>query len=260
MVDDKLHSLKESLRSHDSFLKYLEDVGQSQEFHDNRRLAEKGPHPSSETLYDYVLNWLNEADENKIEEHITYCRYCAEEVISILKMEEESEDEIINWAHKMTLIDRLKELSSSLLLSGRTIILEATRGEIEQGEAKIALDKYHVGDRIVFCVDVPTDGHMAIFHGNPIGQVSWVFPASPGDDTSVMAGSEKRVTGTVTGPPGKHFLKAIYTKNPLVNPEGIDFKNEEDQERTISEFISSVDRLDPNAWQTTIYDFEVLEH
>jgi len=259
MVDDNPDSLKKSLRSHDSFLKYLESVGQSGDFYNRRRIAEKGPHPLSETLYDYALNWLNEADDNRIEKHITYCRYCAEEVIRILKMEEASEENDINWAHKMSLIDRLKGLSSSLLLSGRTIILEATRGEIEHDEAKARLDRYHVGDRIVFCLDVPADGYMVIFHGDPNGQISWVFPASPSDDTSVMGEAEKRVAGSVTGPPGKHFLKAIYTKKPLVNPEEIDFEDEEDQERTISEFIRGLDRLEPDTWQTTIYEFEAIE-
>lgn len=60
--------------------------------------TEKGPHPTHEQLYAYSTDQLDDESEMHIERHIAFCRKCAQEVAAILRIEQETEQEFLDWA------------------------------------------------------------------------------------------------------------------------------------------------------------------
>jgi hypothetical protein len=208
-------------------------------------------------LYDYVLNWTDQADDEKIMDHIAFCSVCSKEVLSIMKFEHELEEDLLDWASQPTLIEKLKQLVSSLSIPVYSFAADglATRGEA----AEIEKNQYAIDDSIVFCVPIKSDGHLVILHYDESEKVSLVFPTGPGDSTSVQGGSEKKISGRVTEPAGKQNFKVIWTSRQLMEPENINFNSEEDIERAINEFLDALTELEDEQWIETDYGFDVTE-
>jgi len=257
MDEDRMKMLKEALKSDESFLEFLKQGAESDDYQKLKKRVEKGPHPTSEMLYDYVLNWTDEADDEKIMDHIAFCPVCSKEVLSIMKIEHELEDDMLDWANQQTLIEKLKLLVSSFSMPVYSFAADglATRGEAA-GTDKI---QYTIDESIVFCVPISSDGHLVILHYDESEKVSLVFPAGSGDSTFVRGGSEKKISGTVTGPAGKQNFKVIWTSPKLMDPEKINFDSEEDIERAIDEFLDALAGLEEGKWMETEYGFEVKE-
>lgn len=90
--------LQTALQDNETFLAFLKQETQSEDFRQLRESASKTPHPSGEKLYDYALGWLNDSEAAQIREHIASCGDCAHEVLSILRIEEELEQDSLEWA------------------------------------------------------------------------------------------------------------------------------------------------------------------
>ena len=119
--------------------------------------------------------------------------------------------------------------------------------------------QYTIKESIVFCVPIDSDGYLVILHYDESENVSMVFPTRSQDNTFVRAGTEKKISGTVTGPYGKQNFKVIWTSRPLIEPDEIDFSDEEDIERAINAFLDALAELNEGEWIETDYVFEVLE-
>jgi hypothetical protein len=115
MSEDKSKNLKEVFKSDESFLDLLKQSSQSEAYRRAKKNVEKGPHPTNKMLYDYVLGWTGDIDDKNIMEHIGLCSACNKEVLEIMKIEEELEDESIDWANKQPLTERLKSFISSII-------------------------------------------------------------------------------------------------------------------------------------------------
>jgi hypothetical protein len=257
MDEERMKMLKEALKSDKSFLKFIKQGAESDDYKKLKERVEKGPHPTREMLYDYVLNWTDEAEDEKIMYHIAFCPVCSKEVLSIMKIEHELEDDLQDWANQQTLIEKLKQLVSTLSIPVYSFAADglATRGEAA-GTDKI---QYAIDESIVFCVPIASDGHLVILHYDESEKVSLVFPAGSGDKTFVREGSENKISGTVTGPAGKQNFKVIWTSQQLMDPEEINFNSEEDIERAIDKFLDALSELEEGQWMETDYSFEVTE-
>jgi len=257
MDERKGKKLKEALRNNKAFVEFLKQEAESDEYQKLRERVEKGPHPTREMLYDYVLNWTEEIDDENIMDHIGFCSICSKEVLSIMKIEQELEEDMLDWANKQPLIQRLKNLVSSLSLPVYGFAPEslATRaGTAEEGKRQ-----YAVGESMVFCVPVTSDGYLVILHYDEDGKIGMVFPTGPQDDTFVSGGSEKKISGRITGPSGKQFFKVIWTSRKLVDPKKINFHDDEDVEHSISKFLDALNELGDGEWIETDYGIEVTE-
>jgi hypothetical protein len=257
MDKEKGEKLKEALKSNESFLKFLKQDAESNDYQKLKESVGKGPHPTSEMLYDYVLNWTDRTDDEKIMDHIAFCPVCSKEVLSIMKIEHELEDDMLDWVNQQPLIERLKNLVSSLSFPVYSFAADglATRGEAAGAEK----NQYAIEDSIVFCVPIKSDGHLVILHYDESEKVRLIFPASSQDSIFVRGGSEKKISGRVTAPAGKQNFKVIWTSNQLIEPAKINFRNEEDMERTINEFLDVLAELNEGEWIETNYGFEVTE-
>lgn len=257
MDEEKGKKLKEALKSNKGFLEFLKQEAESGEYQKLKERIEKGPHPTREMLYDYVLNWTEEIDDEKIMDHIGFCSICSKEVLSIMKIEQELEEDMLDWANKQPLIQRLKNLVSSLSLPvyGFTADSLVTRVDTAEKEKR----PYAIGESMVFCVPVTSDGYLVILHYDEGEKVKMVFPTGPQDDTFVSGGSEKKISGRITGPSGKQFFKVIWTSRKLVDPEKINFPDDEDVENAISNFLEALDELGDGEWIETAYGIEVTE-
>ena len=90
--------LQTALQDNETFLAFLKQETQSEDFRQLRERASKAPHPSGEKLYDYALGWLNDSEAAQIREHIASCGDCAHEVLNILRIEKELEQDSLEWA------------------------------------------------------------------------------------------------------------------------------------------------------------------
>lgn len=243
--------LKEALKSNESFLDLLKRKAESGAHH-----ALKGPHPTREMLYDYVLNWTDDMDDENIMAHIGSCSICSKEVLSIMKLEQELEDGMLEWANKQPLVQRLKNLISGLSLPVYGFATESPATRAETSEKK---REYTVGESMVLCVPVAADGYLVILHHDTEGRISMVFPGGPKDDNFVRGGSEKKISGRITGPPGKQFFKVIWTSRKLLAPATIDFNDDESVEISVETFLDALEGSDTGEWIETGYDIVVTE-
>jgi len=131
MDREKMKKLKQALKSDESFLEFIKQGAESDDYQKSKELVERGPHPTGEMLYDYVLNWTGQADDESIMDHITFCSICSKEVLNIMKIEQELEDDMLDWVNQRPLIERLKNLVSSLSFPVFSFTADglATRGE-----------------------------------------------------------------------------------------------------------------------------------
>ena len=257
MAEEKKIDLKEAFKSNEDFLAFLKQEASSGEYRKRKSEVEKGPHPTGEMLYDYVLGWLNDEDKDTVMDHIAYCGICGEEILTIIRTEEESEEELLDWASKPPLIERLKRLVSHLSFPAFSFDLagEVTRTDGQGKETR----NYSIGKQIGFGVDIPADGHLVIFHYDEAGKVQLISPHSSKKDTFVQAGIEEKITGTIEGPSGKQFFKAIWTSKKLIDPEKINFDDEFEVETAIENFFDALSELDEDDWREVVHEFEVLE-
>lgn len=257
MDEEKMKMLKEALKSDESFLEFLKRGAESDDYQKLKKRVEKGPHPTREMLYDYVLNWTDQTDEEKIMDHIAFCPVCSKEVLSIMKIENELDEDMLDWVNQQTLIEKLKQLVSSFSIPVYSFAADglATRGEAAETDEI----QYVIDESIVFCAPIASDGHLVILHYDESEKLSLVFPSDSEDNTFVRGGSEKKISGTVTGPVGKQNFKVIWTSQRLMEPEKINFDSEEDIECAISEFLDALAGLEEGQWMETDHGFEVTE-
>jgi len=257
MDERKGKKLKEALKSNKAFAEFLKREAESGEYQKLKERVEKGLHPTREMLYDYVLNWTKEIDDENIMDHIGFCSICSKEVLSIMKIEQELEEDMLEWANKQPLIQRLKNLVSSLSLPvyGFAPDISATRAETAEEEKA----QYAIGESMVFCVPVISDGYLVILHYDENGKIGMVFPTGSQDDTFVSGGGEKKISGKITGPSGKQYFKVIWTSQRLLDPKKINFHDDEDVEHSISKFLDALDEFGDGEWVETDYCIEATE-
>ena len=257
MDEKKGEKLKKALKSDESFLEFLKQGAESDDYQKSKERVEKGPHPTREMLYDYVLNWTAQTEDEKIMDHIAFCPVCSKEVLSIMKIENELDEDMLDWADQQTLIKKLKQLASNFSIPVYSFAADglATRGEAAETDEI----QYVIDESIVFCAPIASDGHLVILHYDESEKLSLMFPSDSGDNTFVRGGSEKKISGTVTGPVGKQNFKVIWTFQQLMEPEKINFDSEEDIERAINEFLDALAGLEEGQWMETDHGFDVTE-
>ncbi len=60
--------------------------------------TEKGAHPTREQLHKYSAGQLTGKPAMGVRKHIAFCRKCAQEVAAIMRIEQEVEQELFEWA------------------------------------------------------------------------------------------------------------------------------------------------------------------
>jgi hypothetical protein len=83
------NAIDDFFQSTDNFVTLIEQEVQSDQYRKVSETIKKPRHPSRETLYDYVLGWLEEDDADTVREHLAECAMCAREVLHIMRLERE---------------------------------------------------------------------------------------------------------------------------------------------------------------------------
>ena len=85
-----------SFQTYDGFLEVLARAAQASPYQKARQHINAGSHPTFDMLYDYVLDELDPAQTNIIQQHIALCGACAEETLRIRFVQEaiEADDEM----------------------------------------------------------------------------------------------------------------------------------------------------------------------
>ena len=87
MENEKNDKFIKALESNDSLLEFIKKQSMSDDFVKKAIDTTRGPHPSKEMLYDYVLNWADKKIESFIMEHIAICPQCSQEILDIMEIE-----------------------------------------------------------------------------------------------------------------------------------------------------------------------------
>ena len=106
---------------------------------------------------------------------------------------------------------------------------------------------------------VISNGYLVVLHYDEKDNFSLIFPSNRKDDAFVRKGSEKKISGKVTGPTGKQYFKVFWTAKKVLNTDNIDFKNEISIENMINDYIDSLTDLKDSDWCETIYEYEVIQ-
>lgn len=68
-------------------------IVQSKAYQHAKKVEQEQPHPSPEMLYDFVLDDLDVEAAHQVRMHLTYCPDCANEVLAIMRIEEDAAQE-----------------------------------------------------------------------------------------------------------------------------------------------------------------------
>jgi hypothetical protein len=222
---------------------------ESPEFRQLRRTVEEGSnHPSDELLLAYANHRATPDDARRIMEHIALCGTCARKALNLTLQQEDLLDYLEDDTSQPSWLDRLKGFVSNLSFPVmiQTPALETVRGPHDE-DAAIAVKE---GDPIRIFVQVPEDGHVAVFHySDKGGEARLVFPDRPSDRTSVVGGQKVRILdGQVEGPAGIQRLKVIWTKDPLIDPDVISRLSDADGSSALEDYFNELESLETNEW------------
>jgi len=81
-----------------TFLALLRQKAQTEHYPKTNELTQRLPHPTGKMLYNYVLGWTNGEETNTVMRHIACCDLCLNQVMHIRRMENELNEELIQWA------------------------------------------------------------------------------------------------------------------------------------------------------------------
>ena len=117
--------LQTALQDNETFLAFLTQEAQSEKFRRLRENASKTPHPTREKLYDYALGWMDQAEVRQVREHIAFCGDCAHEVLRILRIEDELEQDALEWADRAPVSSQEPKAAFSLPTSKKSSIIDS---------------------------------------------------------------------------------------------------------------------------------------
>lgn len=179
-----------------------------------------------------------------------FCQMASDSAMTLLRFAEPKTPDATD------IMDTIRKL---IAYEDLTITKERRIQYVTRGATKRKLDKgqYRIKDTLELEVEAPGAGHVVVLHyaDRPEG-ISLFFPADPDHDTSVKKSGKKKISGTVSGPIGKHFLKVIWSSSPLINPATVSFDK---PEGAIRELVITLTRLDKNEWRTKTYEYEVVK-
>ena len=207
-------------------------------------------------LYDYVLNWADKKIESLIMEHIAICPQCSQEILDIMEIERELDEDLLKWADQIPLTQKIKNLISSMSLSVYSFPVDALA---TRSEGKKDVKKYSIGDSLVFCIPVVSDGYLVVLQYDANEEISLISPFNSEDDGFINGGNEKRISGKVTGPIGKQYFKVFWSAKNVLEPELIDFKDKDSVDEALNNYLDALKELKDSDWIETVYEYEVVD-
>ncbi|MBF0397827.1 MAG: DUF4384 domain-containing protein [Desulfobacterales bacterium] len=294
--EESFLQLKEALQSEDKFWDFIKKKVQSNEC--KKESIEIDGHPSSEELYDYVYNQLDEKDEIRIIKHIALCDYCDEKISNILQIEKEVEKEIIAEEKKKPIIETPIEQTNPIItkrientitmfkirplwekISAWFIATLPTPPNFNFAYANVRGDngvqiryRQHsseqnqdednrciIGEQKILKLKSPINGYVAVFHHSPYGEVNLIFPNDLEKNNFLNADESLDIPFTFSEPVGKHFIKAIWTEEQLLNSDKIDFQNKGAILKAVEDYLKALLNLDKDKGHAINIEFEVTK-
>lgn len=241
---------KEPKTGRNSAPSFLEHIARSRSraHVESTKQLENGPyHPSEELLRQYVLAELDKSDTEIVMEHLSLCGLCSRKALKI------------SWELNETepLIERVRAFVSSLSFP---VSFFPEAGFVRSGISMEEKRSYVSGTDMILSLEAPDDGYVVIFYGcEETGEVKLVFPREPADTPHRAAGEQLApITGTVTGPPGKHFIKVFWTRISLLDPRDLNLRDEKVRATAVANFFEALEDLDENDWRSATTEYEVI--
>lgn len=201
---------------------------------------------------------------------------CIKELLKLKPGDEETVQKvftILENEHTPHVADQYKEIpafiianlkgSSSESFSCKTSDLGGLRSDydvVATEEEGPQIAKYSPGELINISISIPEkkEGHLILFHLDEENNLNMIFPNNPSDDTFVKGKDEKRVGITVTGPLGKHYIKAILTPNMIIKPQETNFDDDNKVARTIARLLKHINTLNKTEWLEAVEEIEIV--
>lgn len=116
-----------------------------------------------------------------------------------------------------------------------------------------------LGERVIIRMKPPKDGYLTVIHYDDEHNLNLLFPHKATDETLIRAGKEKNIGIEAREPIGKHYIKAIWTSNQMIDPKKINFSKKSDIASALEEFLSSLKELRSDEWMESLATFEIIE-
>ena len=166
------------------------------------------------------------------------------------------DEDLLKWADQIPLTQKIKNLISSVSLSVYSFQVDALA---TRSEGKKDVKKYSIGDSIVFCIPVVSDGYLVVLQYDANEEISLISPFNSEDDGFIHGGNEKRISGKVTGPVGKQYFKVFWSANNVLEPELINFEDKDSVDEALTNYLDALKELKDSDWIETVYEYDVVE-
>lgn len=94
-------TLQEALHSNKTFLTFLAQEAHSEAYLGKKQVVEKGPHPTTEMLHEYVWAAMDENTSKIIRNHLSFCSICTQQIVSLGLIKQKAEEGLLSWANQV---------------------------------------------------------------------------------------------------------------------------------------------------------------
>ena len=200
---------------------------------------------SLEKLELYSAGKISEEEKKRIKNHLTCCRKCADSYFNLASVNvkslwsaiEETVSETADW------------------IGGVFFLPSLAVGRDGKG---LDTSEVFIGDEVEVEIPVAKEGYISVLHWNK-ENVTLVFPNSYEKDNFVEKDSKKEFKVRIDPPAGKQVVKVIVTEDNLLEPEKLNFDDENSVLRDIDKFVKKLDGLPDDKWSQEKKVYKVKE-
>lgn len=248
-------------------MKELENLCKQKEYRQLKKLFQETVHPTEEDLTLFAFGILTDKQKEEIGVHLIFCRQCSEAASLIREIDQEAR-EIAMRPSAAELLERITsrgreslrafiELNREYLNGLQVESLAFQRVPTRSISTTVGGKKFNVGDSINLYVKTDNPRYMIVFHKNSEGKVKLIFPSSGSVDNFLDEQSSIKVTARVTPPTGKEEFVVFGTKEPIIDPEEIDYDMPGYLPALLEEITNKLDGLDKDDWDKYMCEYEV---
>ena len=246
--------------------------------------------PSLQELYEYLYGKIRKKERAAISSHVSACPYCEDELHELREFVGENPEDEFNEYYtthrldKSPLPERIYTLVQEFAVQGTTgsqmfkerlyLLIEGIKrlkpavsfqlpisalDPLTTRGAEQSKDVIDANDTIIIILEPPVEEEvfLTVFHYDEQNNLQMILPENRNDNISIRAGEIRTLTVDPVKSKGKHYLKAIFTSKPLINPYKIDFEDDLDVATAIGNYLKSIRNLGSAEWWEAVAEFQI---
>jgi anti-sigma factor RsiW len=281
--EEVLSQFQRILESRESFEAFINEAANSPEFRALQEEAAKAPPIPRLTLVRYVLNQLDADETYEVMERLSLDPVTAEEV-DWLAEKMQTVDDLMTWFNQLT--GRIGDWFGRLRESAEQVVFEAAprpRSQPDPMQVGLALQfmspesmrmskspappaptirshgdgPFKAGSTVDFDVECRAPGYLwALSTDLKNHETNWVFPNQREKDNTIQRPCVKTFGVRIAAAPGPGLLKAVLTREQIIDPEKVNFANRFAADEAAAKFLKGL-RTSHCGWAAAGYEYRV---